>query len=61
MGLFGPGGIVEAVANAGNKAKRVAERQAYQGSRRAARVAGSQRSIGSPTTHAAGKRKRQIF
>jgi hypothetical protein len=61
MNLFGAGGLASAMANVSNKARRAAERQAYQGARRAAKVSGSQRSIGSPATHAASARKRQTF
>ena len=55
------GFMSEALINVGNKAKQAARKQAYQGSRRAAKVAGSQRSVGSPATHAASKRKRQVL
>lgn len=60
MGLFGRG-FKDALQNASNRARQEAQRQAYKGARRAAKVAGSQRSIGSPVTQAASKRQKQIF
>ena len=60
MGLFGTN-LSESLLSVGIKARQAAARQAYQGQRRAAKVAGSQRSIGSPKTHAASKRKRQVL
>lgn len=60
MGLFGRG-FRDALQNASNTARQAAERQAYKGARRAAKVAGSGRSVGSPVRQAASNRRRQVF
>lgn len=60
MNLFGRG-FKDALQNASNNARRAAERQAYVGARRAARVSQARRSVASPVTQAASTRRKQIF
>lgn len=59
--MRGTSGSESANSNYSHKADMAREAEANKGSQRAAKVAGTGRSIGSPTRAAASDRRRQVF